>query len=120
MSGFSEKEKAFFRRQKGGGSKLKAIGFAIVLLFIAGVSLDALNGFPVLRAAKTPALTALGLLILGVFYVAGESVSEWINSKDKVSNPLHIRAFHLLLLLCLVGAVAYGCYFLLELLGWEI
>ena len=121
MSGLSDQEKAFFRKQQGyGNSKLKTIGFVLLVLLIGGVSLDALNGFSLIRAAKTPLLAFLGLIVLGIVSLLGEVVSERINAKDKKTNPLYLRTFHLVLLLGTMGLIVGAAWYLLGLLGWEM
>jgi hypothetical protein len=121
MSGFTEQEKAFFRKQQGGGdSKLKVVGLVLVALLIGGIALDGLTGFDFIRSAKNPLIAVLGLLVLGVMYILGEIVSEWINKKDKKSNPLYLRAFHLMLLLSAAGVIVYFGMTLLALIGWEM
>lgn len=118
MSGFSEQEKAFFRKQQGGGnSRLKVAGYALAALLVGGVSLDALNGFYFIRTSKTPLLSFLGLIVLGVIFLLGEIVSDWINSKDKKANPLYVRAFNLVLLIGAAGVIVCVGWYVLSLLG---
>ena len=121
MSGFTEQEKAFFRNKQGGGnSKLKTVSFVLLALLIGGLALDALNGFYFIRTAKTPLLAFVGLIVLGVLYLLGEIIADRINAKDKKTNPLYLRMFHLILLLGTVGLVVGAAWYLLGLLGWEI
>ena len=99
---------------------MKVVGYLLVALLVGGVALDALQGFYFIRTAKTPLLAFVGLIVLGILYLLGEIVSDWINSKDKKTNPLYLRAFHLILLLGTVGLIVCGGWYLLGLLGWEM
>ena len=72
--------------------------------------LDAVNGFPVSRNAKSPQGWLAGLLgLLAIAFVV-ETVITWVVSRDKVSDPFWLRVFHLGGLLAVLGlfmGVAY-------------
>ena len=119
----SQNEREFFLRKKRGNSKIKIAAIAILVLLIFGLMIDAFNGFYILRNAKSlvwgiglrNAKSLVwgigGLILLSLFYLVGEATSEWINSKDDVSHPLHKRVFHLFVLLCFAGIVMGACWF---------
>lgn len=119
-SKFTREERKFLKRYKNDSSNFKSIAILIVSLLFFGILIDAFNGFHIIRKAKSIFMGILGLFILALFYIVGEGVSEWINSKDHVSHPLHKRVFHLLLLLLSVGIVMTLAYFIFKYLGWEI
>jgi hypothetical protein len=77
--------------------RIVAIGAAFLLLL--GFLIDAFSGFYVFSHSKSVYAGCAGLTLLSVFYLLGEMGSNWINSKDKTTHPLHKRIFHLLLLL---------------------
>ena len=114
----SQNEREFFLRQKRGNSKIKIAAIAILALLIFGLMIDAFNGFYILRNAKSLVWGIGGLILLSLFYLVGEATSEWINSKDDVSHPLHKRVFHLFVLLCFAGVVMAACWFVFKKLGW--
>jgi len=114
----SQIEKEFFLRQKSGNSKIKIAAIAILALLIFGLMIDAFNGFYILRNTKSLVWGIGGLILLSLFYLIGEIGSEWINSKDDVSHPLHKRVFHLFVLLCFAGVVMAACWFVFKRLGW--
>jgi len=116
---FSPQERKFFLRLKGSDDSKIKIALIVIFAFISlGLLLDAFNGFYILRNAKSLLWSVVGLIVLAIFYFIGEAGSEWINSRDKVSHPLHKRAFHLLLLLCFAGGVMVACGFVFKWLGW--
>lgn len=116
---FTEQEKEFFKRQKDDSSKLKTIAIVIVVMLGFGVLLDALNGFQIFRKAKSITWGIGGLFLLSIFYIIGETVCDWINSKDDVAHPLYRRVFHLLLLLICAGIIGVLAYYSFTYLGWE-
>lgn len=116
---FTEQEKEIFKRRKDGHSKFKTIVIIFGLLLFIGILIDAFNGFYIFREAKSIFLGIFGLLILSLFYLVGEAVSGWIDSKDNVSHPLYKRFFHLILLLISAGIVMTLAYFTITFLGWE-
>lgn len=117
-SELSQNERDFLLRQKSGSSKIKIAALAILALLLFGVIIDALSGFYILRNAKTLVWGAGGLILLSLFYLIGEASSEWINSKDDVSNPLHKRVFHLVILIFFAGVVMTACWYVFNRLGW--
>lgn len=91
---------------------IKPILIAILVLPFIGLLYDAFNGFHVLRNAKSIYGIVAGLMVTVLLVFAGEYVSEVINAKDKVSDPLYKRAFHLLILLAVVGIVGFLYWFI--------
>ncbi len=79
------------------------IGLAIVLA--VGVWLDLLSGLPLFRHTRSWGAWIAGALALGGLYLLGEMGSEWINARDRVTDPLPRRLGHLLALLALVAAL---------------
>lgn len=111
--------KSVFHRKRENPYKKYAL--IILLLFIAGFIIDGVySNFYIVRNAKSFGWAFVGILILSILYLIGEIGSEWIGSKDKVSNPLYKRAYHLLLLLCFVGLLATVFIFIFKYLGWKI
>jgi hypothetical protein len=88
------------------------------VLLALGFMIDAFSGFYILRNAKSLSWSFGGLVLVAVFYLLGETCSEWISSKDDVSHPLHKRSFHLICLLLFAGAIIGACWFAFKLLGW--
>ncbi len=91
---------------------IKTILIGIIVLPLIGVLYDAYSGFHVLRNSKTIYGITAGLLVTVILAFAGEYVSELINAKDKVSDPLYKRVFYLFILLATV--------FILGILYWFI
>jgi len=118
MKNESQNEKEFFLSPKSGNSIIRIAAIAILALLILGLMIDAFYGFYILRNAKSLAWGIGGLILLSLFYLIGEAGAEWINSKDKVSHPLHKRVFHLSVLLCIAGVVMVACWFVFKRLGW--
>jgi hypothetical protein len=84
---------------------------ALVLgVLVFGLLADLSFGFPVLRSSRSWPRAALGTLGLGVLLLVGEAVGGWISGRDKVSDPLWRRVWHLGLLLgfAVVFAVIFG------------
>jgi hypothetical protein len=73
-----------------------------VFIALVGLFFDATNGFIILKKSKNIISGAFGIIAFGILYLAGEAGVEYLNSKDKASNPLIKRAFHLLMILTLV------------------
>jgi hypothetical protein len=103
--------------------KVKTISFirklviALIALLVFGFIIDLFSGFYVLRHSKSIYAGLGGLLIVAIFYVIGEAGSEWIGDKDKVTDPLYKRAFHLLALLLFAGGILAIMWYALKSLG---
>ena len=81
-------------------------------LLAAALFLDAVNGFPVSRSAKSPLLWLAGLLgLLATYYVVG-TVIDWVVRRDKVTDPFWLRVVHLGGLLLVLGLFVGGAYLL--------
>jgi hypothetical protein len=78
---------------------------------MALITLSNYNGFNILKRAKSISWGIGGLLILAIFCIIGESIGEWISSKDHVSHPLYKRGFRLLLLLISAGIAGVLTYY---------
>jgi hypothetical protein len=78
-------EKEFFKRHNKKDSKTILVVIAVSALLVGGLILDALNGFWILREAKSVSWGLGGIFLLSIFYLIGEVGSEWISSKDKVT-----------------------------------
>jgi len=91
---------------------IKAILIGIIVLLLIGVLYDAYSGFHVLRNSKTIYGIIAGLVVTAVLAFAGEYISEAINAKDKASDPLYKRVFHLLILMASVGVVGFLYWFI--------
>ena len=114
---FSKQEKSFLLKGKC-ENPYKKYALAVLLLLFGGIIFDATNGFYILRGAKSFGWAIGGLILLSTFYLIGEIGTEWINSKDHISSPLYKRTFHLLLLLCFLGALAVVLVLSFRYLGW--
>jgi hypothetical protein len=77
-------------------------------LLIVGMWADLWSGLPVIRHAKSVLAWVAGTLGLGALYVMGEMGGEWINNRDRVTDPLWRRVLHLLALLLFGAAVCGG------------
>jgi amino acid transporter len=91
---------------------IKTILIGIIVLPLIGVLYDAYSGFHVLRNSKSIYGIIAGLMVTVILALVGEYFSEVINSKDKVTDPLYKRAFHLIILLAVVGAVGFLYWFI--------
>ncbi|QEM67549.1 hypothetical protein FO488_04890 [Geobacter sp. FeAm09] len=93
-------------------SKQKTIVIVgIVFLLLIGLLYDASNGFYVLKHSRSMYGMAFGLSLTAFFAGLGESLSNYIEAKDKVSHPLPKRVFYLLLLLAALAAVGFLYWF---------
>lgn len=59
-----------------------------------------------------------GAAVLGVFWLIGETASQWISSRDTVTDPLHKRIFHLMLLVGFAGLVLALTWLILKYFGY--
>jgi len=91
---------------------IKTILIGIIVLPIFGLLYDSFNGFYVLRNFKSVYGILAGLMVTVIFTLAGEYVSELINAKDSVSDPLYKRVFHLFVLLAGAGALGALYWFI--------
>lgn len=82
------------------------------MLPLIGLLYDAYNGFLVLRNSKSIYGIISGLMVTVILAFVGEYFSEVINTKDKVTDPLYKRAFHLAILSAIVGAVGFLYWFI--------
>ncbi len=98
-------------------SILRIIVIAVIALLAFGFLIDLFSGFYVRTHSKSIYAGLAGLLIVAIFYVIGESGSEWIGGKDAVAHPLYKRAFHLLALLLFAGLVLAIMWSTLKYLG---
>lgn len=100
-------------------SKIKPILIGIMVLPLIGLLYDAYSGFHVLRNSKSIYGIITGLMVTVVLALVGEYVSELINTKDKVSDPLYKRVFLLFILLvfvCIVGFLYWRIFHYFEIL----
>jgi ribose/xylose/arabinose/galactoside ABC-type transport system permease subunit len=93
---------------------IKPILIGIIVLPLIGLLYDAFNGFHVLRNSKTIYGIIAGLILTAILAFVGEYFSEVINAKDKVSDPLYKRAFHLFILLVSMSVIGFLCWFILH------
>lgn len=98
-------------------SILHLIAIAVIVLLGFGFLIDLLSGFYVLRQAKAIYAGLAGLLIVAIFYLAGEAGSEWIGGKDKVTDPLYKRTLRLLGLLIFGALILTALWFVLKQFG---
>jgi len=108
----TSKEKA--KRKVQPKSILRLIAIAVIVLLALGFLIDLFGGFYVLRQAKTIYAGLAGLLIVAIFYLAGDAGSEWIGGKDKVTDPLYKRALRLLALLLFGAFILAALWFALK------
>lgn len=100
-------------------AKIKPILIGIIVLPLIGLMYDAYSGFHVLRNSKSIYGIITGLMLTVVLAIVGEYISEVINAKDKVSDPLYKRIFHLFVLLvsvCVVGFLYWLIFHYFEIL----
>ncbi len=95
-------------------SILRLIAIAVIVLLAFGYLIDLFSGFYVLRQAKSIYAGLAGLLIVSIFYLAGDAGSGWIGSKDKVTDPLYKRALRLLSLLLFGAFILAALWFVLD------
>jgi len=84
-----------------------------------GLLYDAFNGFYVLRNSKSIYGIIIGLIMTVLLVFVGEYLSERIDARDKVTDPLHKRALHLLILLasaCVIGFLYWFFFYYCEIL----
>ncbi len=93
-------------------SKIKPILIGIIVLPLIGLMYDAYSGFHVLRNSKSIYGIIAGLMVTVIVAFVGEYVSEVINAKDKVSDPLCKRVFLLFILFVSVGVVGFLYWFI--------
>jgi hypothetical protein len=86
----------------------------VIFVFAVGVGMDACAGFPVSRAATSTWKWLLGICGFGALYLLGEGAGDWINSRDKPSDPILRRIVHLLALLGLCGAFLVTVWLIME------
>jgi amino acid transporter len=91
---------------------IKPILIGIIVLPIIGMMYDAFNGFHVLKNSKSIYGIIIGLMLTVILAFTGEYVSEVINAKDNVSDPLYKRALHLFILLVSVTVVGFLYWFI--------
>jgi len=91
---------------------IKTILIGVIVLPIFGLLYDSFSGFYVLRNFKSVYGILAGLMVTVIFTLAGEYVSELINAKDSVSDPLYKRVFCLFILLAAVGALGFLNWFI--------
>jgi len=85
--------------------QIKSSIVLIVLVGLIGLFIDAANGFHILKSSKSVIGWVLGVMAFAALYLVGEIGVDFINSKDNATTPLIKRAFHLLMILLIVGAV---------------
>jgi quinol-cytochrome oxidoreductase complex cytochrome b subunit len=108
-----------FREVKEYKSKVKPVILSLIVLLCLGLCLDGCSGFYILRKSKNILAALGGFVLLGILYIAGEGVAEWLHSKDKVTHPHHKRAFHLILLLLFVAIFIVLTGLIYKLFGWK-
>lgn len=80
------------------------VGLTLVgFVFVVGLVGDPFGSIELWIAKRSVGAWLLGILALGGLYVAGEAVGDWIDRRDRTSDPLRRRVFNLLLLLGFVG-----------------
>lgn len=98
-------------------SILRTIVVGAIVLIAFGFLIDFFSGFYILTHSKSIYAGLGGFLIVAMFYVIGESGSESIGGKDKVTDPLYKRAFRLLSLLIFAALILTAMWFALKYLG---
>jgi hypothetical protein len=93
---------------------IKTILMGIIVLPLIGFLYDAFNGFYVFRNSKSIYGIVVGLMLTVILAFVGEYISEVINAKDKVSDPLYKRAFHLIILMGSVCIVGFMYWFIIH------
>jgi hypothetical protein len=107
---FTDKKKRFYNNLKPDRLKIKHIISCLLLVIFVGLLWDGTSGFPILRESSG-VLTAIGsLFVLGILYICGEGLGEWVGSKDKTSQPLLRRIFNLFLLLLFIVLFSFVAY----------
>lgn len=85
-----------------------------MLLLALGFGTDACMGFPLSRDTASVPKWLAGLLGLGALYLLGEGAAEWIGSREKVTDPLWKRVFHLQAMLALWAALMLVAWLVLK------
>lgn len=77
----------------------------VVMLF-GGFLTDLSLGLPILRSSGSWSTRVLAIVVIGAFGLLAEAGVEWVNRRDAVSDRLHRRSWHLLLLITVIVAYA--------------
>jgi uncharacterized membrane protein YidH (DUF202 family) len=94
-------------------SKLRTIVLLVLSILLVGFLCETCMGFPVTNRSTNVLQWLGGVILLGAVYLLGEAGGEWINSKDKLTQPLHRRALNLLLLLTFAAFICFLFYLVL-------
>lgn len=93
-------------------SIIKAALIIVVIIGMVGFLNDATSGFYILKNSSNMVSAAFGIVAFGTIYMVGEICVDFINKKDKTSNSIIKRLFHLLIMfLVVVLAVMLSLYF---------
>jgi hypothetical protein len=80
------------------------VGLALIcFVFVVGLVGDLFGSIELWIAKRSVGAWLLGTLALGVLYLAGEVIGDWIHRRDKTTDPLGRRVLNLLLLLAFAG-----------------
>jgi hypothetical protein len=79
-----------------------------LLVLALGIVTDVCMGFPLGHKARSAGGWLAGVVGFGALYLVGEGACEWLGSRDKVTDPLWVRALHLGAMLALWGALVIG------------
>lgn len=96
---------------------IKAILIGIIVLPLIGLLYDAYSGFHILRTSKSIYGLIASLLVTVTLAFAGEYVGELVGTKDKVSDPLSKRVFHLSILLVTAVVLVFLYWFIFHYFG---
>ena len=111
---FSKKEREFF--SKGKNEPLLTVkNFSILILLVLGLGLfiDAINGFQLLKGAKSVGSWLALLLAAGVVLIVYEIFNEWFYSILKKIFPSNVNYFKWFLIfsgLLIVGFTIWNFY----------
>lgn len=91
-----------------GPSKWKAairfVTILVLFLIVLGFMIDVFSGLPISLSSRSWTAWLFGILALGVLYLLGEGGGNWIGARDKITDPLWKRVWHLVVLLGFVVA----------------
>jgi len=77
---------------------------------------DATSGFYILKNSNNMVSAAFGIIAFGTIYMIGEILVDMINKKDKASNSIIKRLFHLILILLVVVMVVTACFYMFKII----
>ena len=88
--------------------RVRNVVITLLVLVIAGVWVDFTLGLPLSLSTRSWSMWIVSVIGLGAFGLLGEVGAEWISNRDKVSDPLQRRVWHLAWLLAFLALITVG------------